>query len=266
MQKLSEDRWIIGFLVAVVAWAFFGLPIIYLNWQWLMHDAAGFFTSLLVLVGGLQLGLFAWQLTLIRKSLAPAEAAAKAATVAAESSFAAERARFFVVIDKHNLAEIVKLVENAGATESSGIPGGDNICILYRFKNYGKTPGIIRELIVDSMISANPVDPPALFLSTKDFPEYMIGANESTKALNYSPITHPLVGHMRSIGRNAARLWFFGRLYYDDVFGNHQVHRFYFRSISPLGGGDSLILRPFEYKDYNQSTWRHVATFSPDRF
>jgi hypothetical protein len=30
-----EDRWIIGFLVAVAAWGMFGLPFIYLNWDWL---------------------------------------------------------------------------------------------------------------------------------------------------------------------------------------------------------------------------------------
>jgi hypothetical protein len=179
--------------------------------------------------------------------------AAEAAQKAADAAFAAERARFFIVIDKHNLTEIVKLVESSGSSENSGIPGGDNICITYRFKNYGKTPGVVRELVVDSMIATDPVDPPALFLSTKDFPEYMIGASDSTKVVNYSPATRPRVSHVRSIGRNAARLWFFGRLYYDDVFGNHQVHRFYFRSKSPLGS-DSLVLQPFEYKDYNQST------------
>jgi len=171
----------------------------------------------------------------------------------ADSLIAAERARFFIIVDKHNLAEIVELVENYGVSENSGLPGGNNFLIAYRFKNYGKTPGIVRELIVDSMIAADPIDPPALFLSTKDFPEYMIGASDSTKAVNYSPVTHPSISQVQSIGRNARRLWFFGRLYYDDVFGKHQVHRFYFRSKSPIGGGP-VVLEPFEYKDCNQST------------
>jgi hypothetical protein len=178
---------------------------------------------------------------------------AVAAKETADSLIAAERARFFIIIDRHNLPEIVKLVEDHGVSENSGLPGGDNILIAYCFKNYGKTPGIVRELIVDSMIAADPIDPPALFLSTKDFPEYMIGASDSTKAVNYSPVTHPSISQAQSIGRNARRLWFFGRLYYDDVFGKHQVHRFYFRSKSPLGGGP-VVLEPFEYKDCNQST------------
>ena len=42
-------------------------------------------------------------------------------------------------------------------------------------------------------MAPDPVDPPAAFLSTKDFPEYMIGASDATKATNYSPTTHPLV-------------------------------------------------------------------------
>ena len=103
-------------------------------------------------------------------------------------------------------------------------------------------------------MAPDPVDPPAAFLSTKDFPEYMIGASDATKATNYSPTTHPLVSQIRSMSRNSIRLWFFGRLYYDDVFGDPQVHRFYFRSKSPLGGGGSIVLEPFKYKDYNQST------------
>ena len=72
--------------------------------------------------------------------------AAEAAQKAADAAFAAERARFFVVIDKHNLTEIAKLVESSGANENIGIPGGDNICITYRFKNYGKTPAIVVEV------------------------------------------------------------------------------------------------------------------------
>jgi hypothetical protein len=179
---------------------------------------------------------------------------AVAAKETADSLIAAERARFYIIVDNHNLQRIVKIVEDFGASENSGLPGGENFLIAYRFKNYGKTPGIIRELIIDSMMAPTPTDPPTLPISTKDFPEYMIGGGDSTKAVNYSPTIHPSISQAKSIGRNASRLWFFGRLYYDDVFGKHQVHRFYFRSNSPIGGGDTVILEPFEYKDYNQST------------
>jgi hypothetical protein len=89
-----EDRLIFGFLIAVMAWALFGLPFIYLNWDWLMHEAVGFFTFLLCLVGGLQLVLFLWQLWLIRKSLDDTKIAAEAAKQSADTAkIQAETAR-----------------------------------------------------------------------------------------------------------------------------------------------------------------------------
>ncbi len=209
----------------------------------------------LTAVATVAIALFTWTLWQSNEKMwTVTKISAEAARDSADAAIATERARFYIIVDKHNLQRIVKIVEDCGVSENSGLPGGENILISYRFKNYGKTPGIIRELIVDSTIASDPIDPPALFLSTKDFPEYMIGAGDSTKAANYSPIIHPSISQAQSIGRNARRLWFFGRLYYDDVFGKHQVHRFYFRSKSPIGGGDSVILEPVEYKDYNQST------------
>src|SRR3954468_4520120 len=53
-------------------------------WNWIAQDAAGFFTSALFVVGGLQLALFWWQLGLMRKAIAPAQQAADASKVAAE--------------------------------------------------------------------------------------------------------------------------------------------------------------------------------------
>jgi len=67
----------------------------------------------------------------------------------------------------------------------------------------------------------------------------------------YSPpmTDNAQVGAVRS---NQQHFWFYGRLYCDDVFGNHQVHRFYFRSVTAPNG--DCISQPFDYKDYNQST------------
>src|SRR3954471_10183234 len=47
--------------------------------DWFTKDASGFFTFVLAIVGASQAVLFLFQLDLFRKSLAPAEAAAKAA-------------------------------------------------------------------------------------------------------------------------------------------------------------------------------------------
>jgi hypothetical protein len=73
-------------MVATVVWGLFGLPFIYLNRDWLMQEAVGFFTFLLVVVGTFQLGLFVWQLWLIRKSLDDTTIAAKAAKTSADTA------------------------------------------------------------------------------------------------------------------------------------------------------------------------------------
>jgi hypothetical protein len=48
--------------------------------DWITHDAAGFFTFLLVIVGAGQAGLFVWQLRYMHQGVRDAEIAAKAAT------------------------------------------------------------------------------------------------------------------------------------------------------------------------------------------
>jgi hypothetical protein len=81
-----EDRLMIGFLVATVVWGLFGLPFIFLHWDWLMNEAVGFFTFLLVVVAGLQLVLFFWQLSLIHQSLDDTKIAAEAAKTSADAA------------------------------------------------------------------------------------------------------------------------------------------------------------------------------------
>jgi hypothetical protein len=55
-------------------------------WNWVTHDAAGFFTAWLVIVGGIQVALFIWQLWLIRESLNDTKVAADAAKESAEAA------------------------------------------------------------------------------------------------------------------------------------------------------------------------------------
>jgi hypothetical protein len=214
---------------------------------WLPKDAAGFFTFGLVVVGIAQALLFFFQLRYMRIGMRDATVTANAAKTSADSLAASERARFYIVIEHHNLTEVIKNVERRGPKT------GERFSIRYRFQNYGKTPGIVKVVIINSRIAKEPVEPPANFTSLRDFPEYMIGAGHSTKTQEYDPVPFLDLEQVQSVARNSARLWFFGRLYYDDVFGNHQVHRFYFRSVSPLGS-DICVLQPYDYQDFNQST------------
>jgi hypothetical protein len=105
------------------------------NEPWLTKDAAGFFTFWLVVVGLFQVGLFYVQLRLIRKSLAPAEAAAKAAqdaaAIAGRSLTRLERPYLFI-LDYNWL-----LVEKA---EANGCKCGLNYSVV----NGGKLPASIK--------------------------------------------------------------------------------------------------------------------------
>lgn len=101
MPKCWADRLIMFCVIGLVAWAIVGLPALRSFWPaynpayaqtsqqaadsanapepWLTKDATGFFTFLLVAVGSFQVGLFLWQLWLIRESLDDAKLAAEAA-------------------------------------------------------------------------------------------------------------------------------------------------------------------------------------------
>jgi hypothetical protein len=56
------------------------------GWAWVTKDAAGFFTLFLVIVGGIQAGLFWVQLKAIREALKPTQEAAEAANATATTA------------------------------------------------------------------------------------------------------------------------------------------------------------------------------------
>jgi len=93
---------------------------------WLTHDAAGLFTFFLFLVGVGQAALFVWQLRLIRKSLGPAEEAARAATVNAQAMIDNERPWIGVDTVYTEKLEPGPVIQQA----------------FVRIKNTGKTPAL----------------------------------------------------------------------------------------------------------------------------
>jgi hypothetical protein len=107
-------------------------------WYWLFHDAGGFFTSVLVIIGVIQIGVFLRQLRLIRQSLAPAKEAAEAAKDSAE---AAHRA-----IDEAEKRD--KILQRAylwpGFGKHEPAPNGMKWFITVH--NTGQTAGIIQTI------------------------------------------------------------------------------------------------------------------------
>jgi len=175
---------------------------------------------------------------------------ALAAKESADAALATERARFFIVIDTTDLtymtSGVILWIQNNARAQN---PVPMDVAIKFRFKNYGKTPGIIKELSVGAAIAADPVKP-HFVLANEEFQEIMVGA-EPTEQKWHQLDPAPTILQAQAIRNNTLRVWFFGRLYYDDVFGNHQVHKFYFRSVQTEG---KCILRPYDFEDHNKST------------
>jgi len=179
--------------------------------------------------------------------------AANAARDSANAAIAAERARFHVVIEETNFDWVIRVVEtnysppidDDAAIES---PAGVN----YRFRNYGKTPGIIKEISMGMSVAPDdPIDPVYTVLLSP-IKEHMIAGGEGqTSQKSYLMYRALSMKEARAIRSNEARLWFFGRIDYDDVFGSKHTHRFYFRSVT---SGDRCFLQSYDYKHYNQST------------
>jgi hypothetical protein len=169
MPKACTDRVIMFAVIGLVAWGIVILPLLsMLSWAqgqpthdpasqhateeskaeepWLTKDAAGFFTFLLVVIGGFQLGLFYWQLRYMREGMEDATLAAKAATkqarIAEETQTNLQRPYIFVF-------GIQRLLRD---------PQGQWL-VTYNVANYGSIPAIIEDVWV-GFVTSDAGDPP----------------------------------------------------------------------------------------------------------
>jgi hypothetical protein len=146
--KFRIPEIIIGVLLTIAVFAIgaiFGLAghvslIPPFDQNWLTRDAAGFFTALLVLVGVAQIGVFVWQLRLIRDS---ARTAAEASHAAKETALATSEANR---INRENLVSVrrawlsiedAKLVHRTAFSEEAFI-----FRVEITIKNVGQTPAL----------------------------------------------------------------------------------------------------------------------------
>jgi hypothetical protein len=131
--------------------------------HWLMHDASGFFTAALVIVGAVQLVLFIWQLRLIRTSLddakISADAAADAAKAAARQAHVAEE-----TLAKIERPYLFAFNVSALSVETYEAADGDYswLKVIYSIANYGKIPAIIKSAQVGLSAFTEPLSPPRL--------------------------------------------------------------------------------------------------------
>lgn len=136
------------------------------RWIAFFTGVTGVATVLLFVVGGIQVGLFVWQLRLIRKSLMDAERAAGTATNAAnaaqESAVATKQSvesyvrgeRPYVYMESPKAAWRPYLTgqytirENGDVLGTRHPPSAADTHVEYAFRNVGRTPAIIKEIAV----------------------------------------------------------------------------------------------------------------------
>jgi hypothetical protein len=124
-------------------------------------DPTALFTLGLVIVGSVQVGLFIWQLRLIRESLRDTEEAARVGGIAAAA--ATKQAR----IAEDNLAKLERpyiFVFNVSTLDCKEIEDieetGHLLKITFSVANYGKIPAIIKCAQVDLNAGPEPASPP----------------------------------------------------------------------------------------------------------
>jgi hypothetical protein len=107
---------------------------------------------------------------------------ARAADESAKAAVATERARFYIVIQGHN---IDLLLQTLGRYPNSPtMPLSFEPTIQYAFKNYGKTPGIIREVSHGLQVHSGPPDP-VYTVSKHLFIENTIAAGQETEGQKF---------------------------------------------------------------------------------
>jgi hypothetical protein len=173
-------------------------------------------------------------------------------TKAADAAVAAERARFHIIIDSHNLGNFIRL---AGLYDNSpGMPVSGEIRVTYHFKNYGKCPGRITEISHGIRLSETPPDDVSYTVVSQAPKEYMVPSLGETETQVYESSQHfESMQDAIAIRTGRTKVWFFGRLdYVDFVTNKPQVHRFLLRYIQTEGG--EWRFQSFDHKHYNQST------------
>lgn len=215
-------------------------------------DPVAAFTLGLLLVGAFQVGLFYVQLRLIRETLGPAKEAAEAAKESANALVAAESARVLIFPVGHNYWQVAGKFAAMYPNSPEMGAFSENVKVWYSFKNYGKTPGILKHASVRLEHSKNPPESVTTsgFMPLVDLPvERVIDAG---KALDRRPCDLAATLTMEDaigIAAGDTSIWLIGYVAYDDVFERECTQDFLYKLL-PAGGG---FVRYYDKSTYRQA-------------
>ena len=200
--------------------------------------------GLIAAAAALMAGWLAWKA--VQRQI---DAEDRRASVDRIAAGATEQARLYVVVE----ADLDWLVGYAKQQQRDHQPTEiltRSFGFKYKFRNYGKTPAIIKNFSIGTKLSFEPFDP-VYAMMLEAFSENMIAAGDTTESKSFvvsPPIT---IGQGANIAANNGALWIYGYIEYEDVFGSAHTHRFYFRTIT---ADKHCLLQSYDYKHYNRST------------
>jgi hypothetical protein len=200
--------------------------------------------------GTIVIAVFAAILGSFTTSLArSARLSADAAKGSADAAVSAQRARFYFVEGENNFMDYVRFAASwSGPSEMEGGTAKGIPLAKFSFKNYENTPAVIQEICYGLTFSSEPFD---FVYEPRKITEHMIGAGGSTEVITCVANEPLSIKETKDIRRGSSYLWLYGKIYYKDVFGCPQAHRFLRRfSLN----GQQYGLRSYDHGNYNQST------------
>lgn len=169
-----------------------------------------------------------------RQSAYAADVAAQAAQTTAKTQIGAERAWFLLVIDEENFEEVLE--SRLDPQSWPALIKAPDPLVRFHFENFGKSPAFVKEISTDIRIwSALP--PRLTYTPNIPWNEEIVvpagsripnGKNEQGEWLLFQ---HRITGVIDERAANAinereSRFWFYGRVIYEDIWGNEHVTSF----------------------------------------
>jgi hypothetical protein len=226
-------------------------------WRWTTHDPVAFYTSVLALFTGVLTVVSFIQIRYLiradlvaRKSSVAARRSAIEAKKAADHIPTVERAYLHVVIVNETISGTALRL----ATNQDKLTGNGHVetkpSVHYKFKNYGKTPALLKEIsrtITPAVNLPDEID----YVPVDTVPkESFVAAGEPTEEWPPCSLSDTIsTQDWASIVRGQRTVWFYGQVVYDDIFGDEHVHRFVWKY-----SGGSHGFRPVQHPKHSKST------------
>ena len=201
-------------------------------------------------VGTLVIAIFTTVLGIFTINLAGStRMAANAAKESADALTQSERAHIFIKIEAQDFLGVLSSANLANVTADGLV--ATPVTVEFRFKNYGKTPAILKEMSRDIIISADFPGKIEYFPIEFATTGRIVAADAETNPPMKCIRTRLSKRELTEIIRAQKSFWFYGRLLYDDIFGSGHEHRFIYQySRNP----DSRGWNTFRHPEYSKNT------------